>query len=64
MFRPLEPRYSGKVEESAIPQIDGLRVGSTSVVRATLRETVEFSPADPEGGRKYSLVEISELDKT
>lgn len=56
-------RYSGKVSEEAIPQIDGLRVGSSSpIVTATIRETVEFSPANPDGGRKYVLRNIAVVD--
>lgn len=54
-------RFSGKVAETAITQIDGLRVGATSAVRAAILESVEFSPANPDGGRKYSLLDIQEL---
>ena len=55
-------RYSGKVTESALPKIDGLRVGSASAVRASVFESAEFSPANPEGGRKYSLLDIQSLE--
>lgn len=54
-------RYPGKVEEPTIPQIDGLRAVSQSVLRATLREVAEFSPADPTGRHKYSPVDILEV---
>lgn len=54
-------RYSGKVIGDAIDQIDGLPVGSNSAVTATIVEEVAFSPANPDGGRKYYLLDIQSL---
>ncbi len=54
-------RYSGHVAEAARAQIDGLSVGNSSFVSATLVEEVDFAAEDQETGRKYTLVAIHPL---
>ncbi|MEV0891449.1 DUF6575 domain-containing protein [Promicromonospora sp. NPDC050262] len=55
-----QQEYSGRVNEEARDQIDGLRVGHQSYVQAQLIERVEFGVTEQEGGRRYTLTSIAE----
>lgn len=50
--------YRGSVSEDARSEIDGLAVGKSCYITASLEEEVEFAADDQEGGRKYILLSI------
>lgn len=54
-------RYPGTVASDAQLLINGLKVGNTSFVRATLREDIDFAAEDQETGRSYTLTYIGPI---
>ncbi|BBH17183.1 hypothetical protein Back2_14700 [Nocardioides baekrokdamisoli] len=54
-------RYAGKVAPAAYSQVDGLHVGQTAFVSATVRVEIDFAADDAETGRRYTLLAIAAL---